>query len=81
MPDASWPPDLASIAFLDYIAAFDSIDHVFLDEALRHGGASPKTRALIRSIYHGASAMVRATDSAATAVPTAVPVHLHVVLV
>ena len=49
---------LASIAFLDYIAAFDSIDHCFLDEALRHGGASDKTRAIIRSIYKNASAMV-----------------------
>jgi hypothetical protein len=55
---------LASIAYLDYIAAFDSIDHVFLDEALQHGGASNKTRAIIRSIYRGASAVVRATDSA-----------------
>ena len=37
--DASLP--LASIAFLDYIAAFDSVDHAFLDESLRHAGASP----------------------------------------
>eukprot|EP01048_Picozoa_sp_COSAG05_P002853 COSAG05_NODE_124_length_17559_cov_8.898643_19_plen_150_part_00 len=55
---------LASIAFLDYIAAFDSIDHIFLDEALAAGGATTKIRMLIRSIYSNASAMVRASDSA-----------------
>lgn len=55
---------LASIAFLDYIATFDSIDHCFLDEALYHAGATEKTRALIRAIYRNATATVRASDSA-----------------
>ena len=57
------PECLASIAFLDYIAAFDSVDHVFLDEAMKVSGASLKTRAIIRSIYQSASAVVRARDS------------------
>ena len=56
---------IASATFLDYVAAFDSIDHVFLDEALQLGGASPKIRAIIRSIYNQATAVVRATDSGA----------------
>ena len=49
---------LASIAFLDYIAAFDSVDHAFLDESLRHAGASPKSRGILRSIYSKANAVV-----------------------
>ena len=56
---------IASGTFLDYVAAFDSIDHVFLDEALQLGGASPKVSAIIRSIYNQAIAVVRATDSGA----------------
>ena len=61
--DASLP--LASIAFLDYIAAFDSVDHAFLDESLRHAGASPKSRAILRSIYRKANACVRAKRACA----------------
>ena len=53
---------LASLTFLDYIAAFDSVDHIFLDEALGISGASCKTRAIIRSIYSSASAIVRSRD-------------------
>ena len=61
MADAtnSDPGCLASIAFLGYIAAFDSVDHIFLDEAMQISGASIKTRAVIRSIYQSASAIVR----------------------
>ena len=62
---------IASATFLDYVAAFDSIDHVFLDEALQLGGASPKIRAIIRSIYNQATAVVRATDSGARPPPWA----------
>ena len=53
---------LASLTFLDYIAAFDSVDHIFLDEALGISGASSKTRAIIRSIYSSASTIVRCRD-------------------
>ena len=35
--DAISRKPIASIAFLDYIAAFDSVDHAFLDEALHRG--------------------------------------------
>ena len=63
-PNGSDTDALASFAFLDYIAAFDSVDHVFLDEALQASGASNKTRAVIRSIYSGCSAVVRGQDPA-----------------
>ena len=36
---------------------------MFLDEAMKVSGASLKTRAIIRSIYQSASAVVRARDS------------------
>ena len=70
---------LASIVFLDYIGTFDSIDHCFLDEALRHGGASDKTRACNRSVYNNASAMVRVVDSAGqTAMSDPFPIRRRV---
>ena len=45
--------------FIDYIAAFDSVSHHFLDMALGEAGASDKSRAIFRAIYTKASAMVR----------------------
>ena len=42
---------IASATFLDYAAAFDSIDHVFLDEALQLSGASLEIRAIISGLY------------------------------
>ena len=57
---------LASVVFLDYIAAFDSVDHAFLDEALKYAGASDKTRSILRAIYSKANAVVRAKDKGGT---------------
>ena len=48
------------LTFLDYRAAFDSVSHKFLDEALREAGCSNKTRAIFRGIYLSTSAVVRA---------------------
>ena len=48
--------------FIDYNAAFDSISHKFLNEALREAGASDKSRAMFRSMYKTASATVKVAD-------------------
>ena len=44
---------------LDYEAAFDSVSHLFLDEALGAAGASDKIRSIFRAIYSKANAVVR----------------------
>ena len=45
-----------TINFVDYAAAFDSVSHRFLDEALAKAGASNKMRAMTRAVYASASA-------------------------
>ena len=45
--------------FLDLVAAFDSVSHPFLDEALGEQGASAKSRMMVRAIYRKATAVVR----------------------
>ena len=50
------------VTFIDYKAAFDSISHKFLDEALRQAGASNKSRAMFRAMYKSASATVKVAD-------------------
>ena len=45
-----------AITFVDYSAAFDTVSHKFLDEALEAAGAPVKIRALFRAIYDSASA-------------------------
>ena len=47
------------VTFIDYSAAFDSVSHKFLDEALKEAGASDKTRSLFRAIYRAASATTK----------------------
>ena len=56
--------DKCVITYIDFEAAFDSISHKYLDEALRKAKASRKTRALFRAIYAAAqgAARVRGTD-------------------
>ena len=49
--------------FIDYSAAFDTVSHKFLDEALAKAGASDKTRAMFRAMYSAASATARVTDT------------------
>ena len=52
------------ITFIDYTAAFDSVSHKFLDEALKEAGATNKTRAIFRAVYAAATArtVVKDTD-------------------
>jgi len=47
------------LTYLDYVAAFDTVSHKFLDVALGEAGASAKSRSLIRAIYTKATAVVR----------------------
>ena len=47
------------ITFIDFEAAFDSVSHKFLDEALGKAGASRKTRTLFRAIYAAAQGAAR----------------------
>ena len=42
--------------FIDYRAAFDSVSHKFVDQALKKAGASVKARAMYRAIYRAAAA-------------------------
>ena len=45
----------AVVTFIDYTAAFDTLSHAFLDEALGHASVSCKLRRIIRAIYTAAS--------------------------
>ena len=45
-----------AITFIDYTAAFDTVSHKFLDEALAEAGAPIKVRAMFRAVYSSASA-------------------------
>ena len=48
-----------ALTFIDYSAAFDSVSHKFIDQALADAGAKPKTRAMFRAVYRAASAMTK----------------------
>ena len=52
------------ITFIDFVAAFDSVSHKFLDSALFEAGASDKSRAIFRAIYEKASARMRIRTAA-----------------
>ena len=56
------------VSFIDYSAAFDSVSHKFIDKALKAAGASHKSRALFRAIYHAASATTRVQSTDGTTV-------------
>ena len=45
-----------TIGFVDYTAAFDSVSHRFLDQALDKSGASTKMIAMTRAVYTSTSA-------------------------
>jgi hypothetical protein len=45
--------------FIHYVAAFDSVSHKFIDDALCRAKASRKSRAMFRAMYENASAVVR----------------------
>ena len=45
-----------AITFIDYSAAFDTVSHKFLDEALKEARAPVKIRAMFRAVYQSATA-------------------------
>ena len=45
-----------ALTFIDYAAAFDSVSHAFIDEALVRAKASNKVRAMFRAVYLAAAA-------------------------
>ena len=47
------------IAFIDFVAAFDSVSHKFLEKALLEAGASEKSRAIFKAIYSKSTARIR----------------------
>ena len=47
------------VTFIDYSAAFDTGSHKFLNVSLTAAGASRKTRAMFRAIYHTAEGMAK----------------------
>ena len=47
------------VTFIDYSAAFDSVSHKFLDQALKAAGASDKSRSLFLAVYNAACAMTK----------------------
>ena len=49
------------MTFIDFVTAFDSVSHKFLDHALQKAGATRKTRVLFmhRAIYAAAEGAVR----------------------
>ena len=51
------------LTFIDYSAAFDSVSHRFLDEALKKAGTSNKSRAMFRAMYEAASAYTAIADT------------------
>ena len=51
------------MTFIDFVAAFDTVSHKFLDQALTEAGASEKVRGVFRAIYSAAIAHVRVRDA------------------
>ena len=50
-------------AFIDYTAAFDSVSHKFLDQALEAAKASNKCRAIFRAVCASATARTKVGDT------------------
>ena len=51
----------AVVTFIDYTAAFDTVSHKFLDQALSSAGISSKLRRIVQSIFLAATGCVRIT--------------------
>ena len=49
------------VTFIDFVAAFDTVSHKFLETSLFEAGASEKTRAMFKAIYSKSAAVVRVT--------------------
>jgi hypothetical protein len=47
------------VTFIDFVAAFDSVSHKFLESSLFEAGASEKSRAIFKAIYEKSKARVR----------------------
>ena len=47
------------ITFIDFVAAFDSVGHKFMDEGLKKAGASDASRSMFRALYKNASGRIR----------------------
>jgi len=52
--------------FIDFVAAFNTVSHHFLDQAQAEAEVPDKCRAILRAIYESATAMVRVTDADGT---------------
>jgi exonuclease III len=63
------------VTFIDFVAAFDSVSHHFLDEALQDIGASDKSRALFRGIYDVATARIRVPSPDGPALGPSFPIN------
>ena len=79
-PTATSQKDVV-LTFLDYTAAFDSVSHKFIDEALEQAKCSDKTIAIFRQIYDKATAVVRVAlpGDSETATSSSLPVDRGVV--
>ena len=49
----------ATVVFIDYTAAFDSVSHRFLDESLAEANLQAKERSMVRAMYSSANGAVR----------------------
>ena len=58
-PSAAEGSTRAVITYIDFVAAFDSVSHRFLDESMAESKCRYKTRAIFRAIYRSATAQVR----------------------
>ena len=54
------------VTFIDFVAAFDSVSHKFLESALFEAGASEKSRSIFKAIYSKAAAAIRVTTAGGT---------------
>ena len=54
--------------FIDFVAAFDTVSHFFLDKALGVANVSTKCRAILREIYEAATAVVAVKQADGTTV-------------
>ena len=63
------------VSFIDFTAAFDSVSHKFLDEALAEAGAAPKSRALFRVMYTAAEGRVRVRGADGVHISRTFPVN------
>ena len=54
------------LTFIDFVSAFDTVSHKFLDEALGKAGVPVKCRAVIRAIYKSATGAMKVPNADGT---------------